>query len=623
VSRLPTVSGAAASGATGSGPARTGPARVAPRRAALAGLAACTLALSGLTTTASPASALTGPLACPSALPTASAVDGLTGTGYTVERGTTPEAFTATVLGRITDGIAPGVDMIMAELDSPALRRTGGVWSGMSGSPVYTADGQLIGAVAYGLALGPSRIAGLTPGVDLKALVDDGAATQLRGGLAARVAVPVAAGSRVGASSAATAAQVRAGFSRLELPMSLSGSTSAAGHTFADHLAARFPGARLQAGGARSATAAAPASSITAGGNLGVAMSTGDVTFAGIGTTTLVCSGKVVGFGHPMNFEGISSYSLHPATSVYVQEDPTLAPFKVANLGGIAGKVGHDRVTGVRGRLGAAPATVVVRSTLTGPGGASRTGTTLVSDRTYAPDLAAYHALANVEAVLRASGKGSAATTLTVRGTRAGGKAFTLVHPMRLADTSSIGYAVADDVYFTLARLTGQPFERVQLTSVTLSGTVTTAIRQFRATAVKVKQGDHYVKLDGRTPLTARTGRALPVRVTLEPYQGVGATRTIDLRVKAAPDSAGRAAFLRVGGGDYGYGFYYDDEPLAPSSTGGTGGLNALLRQLSSADSSTISATLQVRRRGTSTAALDLGRAVEGFQTGTSIRVVP
>src|SRR5688572_20212237 len=99
---------------------------------------------------------------CPTALPTASAVDGLSGIGYTVERGTTPAPFTATVLGRITDGIAPGIDMIMADLESAALTRAGGVWAGMSGSPVYTSDGKLIGAVAYGLAAS-SPIAGITP----------------------------------------------------------------------------------------------------------------------------------------------------------------------------------------------------------------------------------------------------------------------------------------------------------------------------------------------------------------------------------------------------------------------------------------------------------------------------
>ncbi len=52
--------------------------------------------------------------------------------------------------------------MIMVELESPALERAGGIWQGMSGSPVYV-DGQLLGAVAYGLSWGPSPIAGVTP----------------------------------------------------------------------------------------------------------------------------------------------------------------------------------------------------------------------------------------------------------------------------------------------------------------------------------------------------------------------------------------------------------------------------------------------------------------------------
>ena len=63
----------------------------------------------------------------------------------------------------LSDGIAPDLDMIMVELAMPEFARTGGIWQGMSGSPVYAQDGRLIGAVAYGLAWGPSPIAGVTP----------------------------------------------------------------------------------------------------------------------------------------------------------------------------------------------------------------------------------------------------------------------------------------------------------------------------------------------------------------------------------------------------------------------------------------------------------------------------
>src|SRR3954449_5130811 len=78
---------------------------------------------------ASGATTLPGPVDCPTFLPTAQAVKDLQGTGWTVDSGTSPAPFRATVLGRLTDGIMPGVDLIMAKLSSPALTAAGGVWA--------------------------------------------------------------------------------------------------------------------------------------------------------------------------------------------------------------------------------------------------------------------------------------------------------------------------------------------------------------------------------------------------------------------------------------------------------------------------------------------------------------
>ncbi len=43
-------------------------------------------------------------------------------------------------------------------------------------------------------------------------------------------------------------------------------------------------------------------------GNLVATMSTGDIVQAGLGTITSVCGDRVVGFGHPMNFVGKTTY---------------------------------------------------------------------------------------------------------------------------------------------------------------------------------------------------------------------------------------------------------------------------------------------------------------------------
>ena len=84
---------------------------------------------------------------------------------------------------------------------------------------------------------------------------------------------------------------------------------------------------------------------IRAGGNIGAAVSYGDISFAGIGTTTAVCGEHVLAFGHPMLWTGPASLSLHSADALYVQEDAFVG-FKVANLGGPVGTVDQDRIAG-------------------------------------------------------------------------------------------------------------------------------------------------------------------------------------------------------------------------------------------------------------------------------------
>lgn len=178
------------------------------RRAMVAGAGASLL----LATTGPSGAALAAPGggSCPAAVPVQEIVAGQGATGLTVSVGSTPEPFTGTVLGRITDGIAPGIDMVMAELDGAALRAAGGVWSGMSGSPVYAESGRLIGAVSYGLSAGPSLVAGITPAASMRALLDDASPAALEP--AARVGVPTGLQSALVARGAATPAAAQQGF---------------------------------------------------------------------------------------------------------------------------------------------------------------------------------------------------------------------------------------------------------------------------------------------------------------------------------------------------------------------------------------------------------------------------
>ena len=65
----------------------------------------------------------------------------------------------------------------------------------------------------------------------------------------------------------------------------------------------------------------------------------GDVTAAGIGTTTFVCFGQAVAFGHPFAFTGKTTLAARAADAITIARDPVFSPFKLANVAENAGTV--------------------------------------------------------------------------------------------------------------------------------------------------------------------------------------------------------------------------------------------------------------------------------------------
>src|SRR3954453_19497326 len=188
----------------------------APVSRALTAIALTVTGLSGLPAMAPSVSATDG---CPTAAPISAATKDAPVNGVTVSSGTDPAPFTGSVIGGLNDGIAPGLDLILATLDSPELERVGGIGAGMSGSPVYTQDGQLLGAVSYGLSVGPSRVAGITPAGEMYALLNEGSTAAG----ANRVALTPTMRRALVASGTATTTQADSGMTRLPVPLAVSG----------------------------------------------------------------------------------------------------------------------------------------------------------------------------------------------------------------------------------------------------------------------------------------------------------------------------------------------------------------------------------------------------------------
>ena len=510
--------------------------------AALATATAATLAGAG----AGPAVSATGS-ACPQTFPVSGLAKDQPVSGLTVTQGTEPGEFSGKVLGVLEDGIMPGIDMIMVRLGSDTNGvdkriHDVGIWSGMSGSPVYAEDGRLIGAVSYGLSYGPSTVAGVTPAADMRALLASGAPDAAP---AARVEVPERMEARVVASGAATEDEVESGLSQLKLPFGMSG----LGQRRFEQVAAELdiPGVRMMRMGTASAAAGVDASSLVAGGNLAAAVSYGDISYAGVGTATMVCGDEVVGFGHPMMWAGPTGLSLHPAEAIYVQEDPAWAGFKVANIGGPVGTIDQDRMAGIAGFVGELPETSTITSHVTSETG-ERTGQSFVNVASWVPDVALSHLLTNEDRVFDGVGKGSGTVSYVVTGTRQDGTPFAVTRSDVYADQYDLTWATAWDLYMTLARLEYNGIEDVSIDAVSTDSDLSRDYTHASIEDVRLKQGREWVSLSESRRLVLVAGTTAQLRVDLLTTDAGSSSVRMELPVRR--QDAGRSGWLEVFGGN-------------------------------------------------------------------------
>ena len=482
---------------------------------------------------------------CATAYPVADLAPGDTVDGSTVVRGITPTEFTGEVIGVLKDGIGPGKSMVMVDLDMPEFARTGGVWSGMSGSPVYADDGRLIGAVAYGLSFGASEIAGVTPYEYMDDYMPAAAP-------AATVDVGRIDAARIAAASSVTRQQADDGFSRLPMPLSFSGGGA---------MSELLERSRTQAppnGPARryiekraitrhGASAAAPGdpgdpSTMLAGGNLAATIAYGDITAGGVGTVTSVCGDRVVGFGHPMMFAGRTSLTMHSAGALYVQPDALGVPFKVANIEGPVGTITDDRISGISGQFDVLPGTMDVTSTLTYPG-RTRSGTTHVSVPGANAEMTFYQQLINHDAVLESYGPGSELQNWKITGVDHG-VPFKVSHTDRFASSSDIAFESPWDVADAVWALSSMP--GVVVEDVVVNGELADDHSIWRLSRLQQSRGGRWFTLNRRHPAITRAGGTMSLRALLD--DGTR-TKTVPLSMFIPTQSRGAGGFLSVGGG--------------------------------------------------------------------------
>ena len=494
-------------------------------------------------------------------MPVADVRKGTIGQGLTVYEGTEPEPFTAEVLGVLENGIAPGRHMIVVEVSGPPIERAGGVWFGMSGSPVYV-GGKLLGAFAWGLSFGASNVGGLTEAEDMVKVLgypeagpeDDSEqeGTPPTPYTRRRVRMSPRMQRSVARSSSATQRQAAGGFTQLLTPFSISGLSD-------DRLARlhdviereRLPllpykGASAAQGG--STTQIDPATEpLQPGDSFAAALSYGDVTAAGIGTTTFVCNGEAMAFGHPFSFEGKTFLGANHADAITIVEDPIFGGYKLATVEALVGVVDQDRLAGIRADLGEGPVLIPVTSSVSALNtNLSREGKTDVVESEVLPFLALQHLISNMDSVFDQFSGGSATLSWTINGNGETTGPFTLTRDNVYASEFDITFESAFEILGNLHTLLGNDFEEVEFTGVDIDATMKEDVELYRIHDVLVSLNDgDYLE---RRRLRARPGDTIGMQVILVNFEETE-ERIVELAITLPPKTRGEKIIEVTGGG--------------------------------------------------------------------------
>jgi hypothetical protein len=249
----------------------------------------------------------------------------------------------------------------------------------------------------------------------------------------------------------------------------------------------------------------------------------------GIGTATAVCDPWVFAFGHPLVYEGDVSFGMHGGRAVAVVGDPTWSSYKLVNAGPVAGRIEHDRLAGVAGRLGARPAGTAITSTITNADEGRRvTGRSDAYLHDQVDWIAQSHVAVNydVKAFDDPTVSGSAETRWVVRGTRDDGRRWTLTRTNRYASDGGLSWVASQEMADAVGLLLRNPYEAVRVTSIDYRATASRPYRTYRidASGLELAVGAGPFRPVTGLPTEVQPGAQLRLRVPLIAYRGPGRT---------------------------------------------------------------------------------------------------
>jgi len=459
---------------------------------------------------------------------------GMVGIGRTVFEGDRLDEFRVHIIGVLRNVIGPRSDLILARLEGGPLANAG-VIAGMSGSPVYI-DGRLVGAVSYSLGqFSKEPIAGITPIAEMTAdatlpavrrqvaradlplpLTPESFQASLRSAFAwARPFAENPADVQVlGDVSAGIGTMLRP----IATPLTLGGFDasviSPVASVFRDQgFVPVMAGSAQIAQAARASTAPA----LRPGDPIGVALMSGDLELGATGTVTEVDGNRVYAFGHPFYGLGPTQF---PMTRAYVHAIlPSLqSSMKIASTGEVVGTVSQDRATTIAGTLGAGPAMIPIKLTVTNAErGLKKTfNMAMVNDELFTPLLAYLSILNTLTSYERQNGVGTYALRGSASIKNHGEITF---EDLFTGDQPSAGAAAS--VVAPINFLLRNSFEGVEFEGLNLE---IDASEQPRSATLE------RVWIDGTR---TKPGTTVDLKVLLRTYRGEEITKSVPVQIPA------------------------------------------------------------------------------------------
>lgn len=581
------------------------------RRTSITAGAVLALAVTGLTWSAT-GNAIPGAMpgssaSCPEAYPSADLtldeqVTGLTSAGvhkrngHLVDSSVSPEPFTGEFRGVVEDNVVG--DILIFEMQGSRITKAdgsvdAGIWAGMSGSPVYAADGRLVGAVAYGFSdKQGSNFAGVTPAANMYAQLGrkNGEAP-----ISARVRLSTSE-RRALRSQGLPAAPASAGLVRLNPRPTLTGGRGQVSR-------------KLRAAAPRSAGGGAATQSqniaLVPGGNVAFAGSRGSMGLFTVGTVTAVCGDEVLAYGHP-NALGWGANTMHGASTTFVQANAGES-YKLANLAAPVGSQTYDGVHGVNGRLAATPTGTEVVVNTRANGGPSTSTRSTVSDPYWTGSISAEQTARDVTAALGVVTKGSVRLSWTIEVTRSNGQPGTVSGSSTVNATEELPLAVGQVIFEQVEAIALNLVEPITVRRVSVNADASASLSARQLRTLEVRTGGTWKALprSGRLKIT---GKPKPIAVRVSATSVVGSKLAPTSKVFTfTPDPLAKKVMLMASTPQ---GWEVEDKFILPTDW------NSLVASLRPSPTDTVTVSMETNSGTTSFQTWRTGNVVVGQVEG-------